>query len=56
MKVVMTRKELDRRITDVGEYGENALAIVGDDDAPSGYSIIVSLGNGDERLPITVEN
>lgn len=50
----MTRKELDRRLVEA-DHDENALVIVPDRDAPSGFAVAIAVGDGDVFLPITVE-
>ena len=54
MKLLMTQAEFDKLRFFPASDPDDELDIVSDRGAPSGYSLNVPLGNGDETIPITV--
>lgn len=58
MKLVMTQRELDRKLEERRIYGVNALAIeeAYGDCMQGQYVLRVSLDNGDECIPIEIES
>jgi hypothetical protein len=53
MRIIMTQRELEKRLRDYEEYGEDAVEIttVG----KGKYALLISLGNGQEVIPIEIE-
>lgn len=55
MRVLMTRRELWKRLADFQRDPENHIAVERDDGPQEIYILRIALGNGDETIQIEIE-
>jgi hypothetical protein len=55
MRIIMTQRELEKQLRDYEEYGYGEDAVEITTVGKGKYALLISLGNGQEVIPIEIE-